>query len=179
MTARLQTREGQAQQEQLQPSFRRPRRDFSAKLQQPSTDLCKLDLRNLSTVFGTRLILFFEQGLKKTPLLLQNYFLQKENLYSGKLFTRKGWKSLIFGPAVYQSSTATLLWSGSSPSFPLFLTLTSPPPSPVVPSPSFHQLCCSFDPPVSWFSSLKWSRKQTNKQTNSIQLFISVCYFIG
>lgn len=100
------------------------------------------------------------------PLLFQNYFCNKKEI-SGKLFTRKGWKSLILGPTVSWSSTATSIWSGSSPSFPLFLTHTSPPPSPVVLSSSFHQLCCSFDLPGSWFNSLKLSRKQTNKRNNS------------
>lgn len=60
--------------------------------------------RDWSTTFGQMIIvvyIYFEQGQKKTPLLLQNDFLQKGRLYSWKLFTSKGWKSFLFGSAVH------------------------------------------------------------------------------
>lgn len=89
--ARRQTQEGQVQQEHLQPSFWKSGRDFSVNLQQPSTELSKLDFRDLSAIFGTRFILFyFLNKDRRRPLLFQNYFLRKGNVYSGKLFTRKG-----------------------------------------------------------------------------------------
>lgn len=55
MTAKLQTQEGQVEQENLQPSFSRPRRDFSVSLQQLSADLSKLDFRNLKSLPGKAL----------------------------------------------------------------------------------------------------------------------------